>query len=1099
MASAEDNEGQLNSQNVDLVDCVPVDGGGTLLPAPLASLVSLATQSTSASLRFGTFIGSLALNGARASTLTGLELGRGMVDGILSLAGNDVSNHSRSPPSSEEADRLLRRSTSLIHTSLTHASLLVSTGFLLSSSILSVASNTFEHLLFTLESILGDTETSKAIAAIVHLIRQEFRNPETGVNGERVGLGDLLVGLIAFALLQRWGRNTTEQQLRESGGLEILWDVVILNDGTRADVITANKPGPGGQGATVGPGNQRRSHKGLQDASKRSSFISVTGEADTVEAIERRQSAPVAEVPLAPNSLEGRWPESEISQLLAKQLPDNANVLITTEETINKTITMDISGGELPDILPPPGVTILEENIESDLSKTAEDSNHPNTAPTSMSRYKVVFQSTQNRVWSSTPIAQPYLNAPAASAEETQAEPSLTTMEDSTLSTPVLNPPALVEGPDKLEFAGGKLPTAQELPVKTSLRHALKKKATPKANLASLWKRDTKRPTTKEDTHSIPKKVRTSSEGLPRTERGGVLRGGSDPMAAANYAGASGSYVRPSTPPNMYPPRERHRSSVSPQANVKTQRSTHAVKSGGSPKHMTMPRIIDETTESSPGADADPEPTPPPSSPVRHHRRSSSRAASIYTIESNNSELSLSLYRSGSNEEDDLAGFGGPLLRGGHVPGLFPHSHLVRNLIRFARFSSASYGSSFLKIMGIANANTAAQLKADDLHHYEHHSFSSHTRLPPSTILLSSFVDPQGGSNSSGKTGTEVPLVHYLSVDHESKAVVLTCRGTLGFEDILTDMTCDYDNLVWGGKAYRVHKGMHASARRLLEGGGGRVMEAIKKALNEFQDYGIVMCGHSLGGGVAALLALLISEPDATAASGSAFVTVSPLQRPPLRLTASRSGSGSALVEPLWLPSGRPIHVYAYGPPATLSSSLQRTTRGLITTVVNGQDVIPSLSLGTLHDFQAVALAFKTDTSNAKAEVRNRVWEGLTGKARGRPMSLVNERGGDYWVWSALKSLRAAMLSPKLVPPGRVYTVETQSVLQRDAFVSRETGSGSDLPNLGRPATRVVLTKVKDVETRFGELRFGSEMFGDHSPGRYETSLEALEKGVLDE
>ncbi|KAI9701132.1 MAG: hypothetical protein M1836_001801 [Candelina mexicana] len=1088
--------GNSIDQKDELANRATIDGGSTLLPAPLTSFVHLATQSTSASLRLGTFIGSLALDGARASTLTSLELSRGLIDGILSLAGNDVSEHSRSAHGRDEAGGLLLRSSALLHTSITHTSLLVSAGFLLSSSILSSASNAFQHLLSILESILGDTETSRAIAAIIELIRREFRNPETGVNGERVGLVDLLVGLIAFALLQRWGRKNTEQQLRESGGLQVIWDVVILDNGKRADVITASKEGADRQTPDTGYRYQPYSQKGSPHASKRSSFMSLTGELGTVEAIERHHSLSTAEVPMLSTPLEGRWPELEITRLLAKQLPEHAIISITTEETINKTITINVTGCELPDISPPPGVTIVEENIQSEVQRTTEDSGQTHMPSTGNSRYKVVFQSTQNQLWSSVPESQPYSKSLAASEEETPAAPVLTATENTRPSSPVSERPSLVDNPDKLHPSGGKSSLDQGLPMKTSLRQALKKKANPKANLANLWKKDPKRSATKDGIQFTPSNARIPSKGLARTESSGSPTSGSDRLAMSNHVGDAGNHFHPSVPENIHSATERHGRSGSPQASMKTQHPRKAVRHGGSPKHTSMPIISDVTIHSH--SDAVIEPQAPSSSSVKHHRRARSRASSNYTMESNNSELSLLLHQLGRNVDGNWAAFDKSLSNQGRILGLFPHAHLVRNLIRFARFSSASYGSSFLKIMGIATAKTVAQVKADQFHHYEHHSFSSHTRLPPSTILLSSFVDPQGGSDSSGNTGAQVPLVHYLSIDHESKAVVLTCRGTLGFEDVLTDMTCDYDNLVWRGKAYTVHKGMHASARRLLQGGGGRVMEAIKGALDEFPDYGVVMCGHSLGGGVAALLAILISEPDRAGISGSAFVTVSPLQRPPLRLTASYSGSVS-LPEPLWLPSGRPIHVYAYGPPATLSSSLRRITRGLITTVVNGQDIFPSLSLGTLHDFQAVAFAFKTDTSNAKSEIRNRVWEGLTGRARGRPISLVDERGGDYWVWSALKSLRAGMLSPKLVPPGRVYIVETHSVLQRDAFVPRMASSGSELPSLGRPATRVILTKVKDVEARFGELRFGSGMFGDHSPGRYETSLEALEEGVFDE
>jgi len=393
--------------------------------------------------------------------------------------------------------------------------------------------------------------------------------------------------------------------------------------------------------------------------------------------------------------------------------------------------------------------------------------------------------------------------------------------------------------------------------------------------------------------------------------------------------------------------------------------------------------------------------------------------------------------------------------------------------------------------MGITTSTGGTSTEMDTSHHHEHHSFSNHTQLPADTILLSSFVDPQGGSDSTGHTNTGVPMVHFVSLDHDSKAVVLTCRGTLGFEDVLTDMTCDYDELTWRGKAYKVHKGIHASARRLLDGAGGRVLATIKAALEEFYDYGLVMCGHSLGGGVTALLAIMISEPSG---SGSAFVTASEYQRPQLLLT-SAGDSGSA-PSTLRLPPGRPIHVYAYGPPATVSPSLRLATRGLITTIVNGQDLVPYLSLGVLHDLQAVALTFKTDDSGAKGEVRSRVWAGLTSSFTDRWYSCRRatqySEEDDQWAYSALKALRASMLSNKLFPPGEVFMVDAQPVLQRHAFTAPEGGG------LGRPATRSILKYVRSVEARFGEVRFGGSMLLDHSPGRYEASLSALGRGVLD-
>lgn len=89
---------------------MPATSGATLLPRPAASLVSWLTQYTSLSLRLGTFIGGVALDGARATTLTGLELSRAVIEGILTKAGRDVAIRSSGERGKEEAESLLERS-----------------------------------------------------------------------------------------------------------------------------------------------------------------------------------------------------------------------------------------------------------------------------------------------------------------------------------------------------------------------------------------------------------------------------------------------------------------------------------------------------------------------------------------------------------------------------------------------------------------------------------------------------------------------------------------------------------------------------------------------------------------------------------------------------------------------------------------------------------------------------------------------------------------------------------------------------------------------------------------------------------------------------
>lgn len=86
----------------------------TLLPRPVASLVTLITQSTSLSLRVGAFLGGFALDSARSTTLTGLELSRAVVEGILVRAGRDVVARSGDEYGRVEAETLLERSVRII-------------------------------------------------------------------------------------------------------------------------------------------------------------------------------------------------------------------------------------------------------------------------------------------------------------------------------------------------------------------------------------------------------------------------------------------------------------------------------------------------------------------------------------------------------------------------------------------------------------------------------------------------------------------------------------------------------------------------------------------------------------------------------------------------------------------------------------------------------------------------------------------------------------------------------------------------------------------------------------------------------------------------
>lgn len=94
--------------------------------------------------------------------------------------------------------------------------------------------------------------------------------------------------------------------------------------------------------------------------------------------------------------------------------------------------------------------------------------------------------------------------------------------------------------------------------------------------------------------------------------------------------------------------------------------------------------------------------------------------------------------------------------------------------------------------------------------------------------------------------------------DHKTRNIVIAIRGSISLRDIFTDLTATSDRFEADGLPpdTMAHKGMTIGAeyvqKRLRETG------IVDKALARYPEYGFVLTGHSLGAGVAALLALKI-------------------------------------------------------------------------------------------------------------------------------------------------------------------------------------------------------------------------------------------------
>ncbi|KAI9364622.1 hypothetical protein BD770DRAFT_424104 [Pilaira anomala] len=497
-----------------------------------------------------------------------------------------------------------------------------------------------------------------------------------------------------------------------------------------------------------------------------------------------------------------------------------------------------------------------------------------------------------------------------------------------------------------------------------------------------------------------------------------------------------------------------------------------------------------------------PAPPPPLPSPYLHKSNSFNSLASLSRT------LKTTTYHTTPSDSNTSSSTSRSLIRSPSVPAKlrqkqklpldsepslknFPRKHIVSNIAHFIRYASAAYGESFMRILGIGDIPSVLP----NSHHPNHHAFAHHTGVSIEDILLSSYTDT---TILSSVTHSKLhALVHYVTVDHSAQAIVLTCRGTLGLSDVLTDLTCDYkeftlptDQLPHAHnpdnknqpRHYVAHGGM-LEAAQLLATQKGKVFETIKKGLETHPNYGLVLCGHSLGAGVASLLSVLWSEETAHFLSRrmeddvrlDSFDAASIRREPCPFVTSELSG----------LPSGRPIHCYTYGSPCVMSLSLSEYCgQGLVTSVVHAFDIVASLSLGLLKDFKNVAVSLHED-SHVTDEIMNRVI--------GRYQKATEEEEHDQWFWALIKTMRADMRAEKLFPPSTVYLIESVPQLVQH---SKEESKGSATTKHKR-AHMVQLSRCDDVHARFSEIVFSRTMFMDHSPNMYEKAIKQLNKGLF--
>ncbi|KAL3116174.1 hypothetical protein niasHT_002298 [Heterodera trifolii] len=187
----------------------------------------------------------------------------------------------------------------------------------------------------------------------------------------------------------------------------------------------------------------------------------------------------------------------------------------------------------------------------------------------------------------------------------------------------------------------------------------------------------------------------------------------------------------------------------------------------------------------------------------------------------------------------------------------------------------------------------------------------------------------------------EVPFA--VLVDNKTRAIVVTIRGSASFMDLITDLSLsdellecsvdvDSDPILRNDKELdgrgevRVHKGMLRGARYVYETlMSNHVLEDL---VLECPGYSLVVCGHSLGGGIASLLALLLKAKYAD------------------------------------------VRCFAFGPPGpVISENGIADTEHNTLSIVLGDDVIPRMTTHSIHKLKQEIEREIVSTDRAKYEV----------------------------------------------------------------------------------------------------------------------------------
>lgn len=447
--------------------------------------------------------------------------------------------------------------------------------------------------------------------------------------------------------------------------------------------------------------------------------------------------------------------------------------------------------------------------------------------------------------------------------------------------------------------------------------------------------------------------------------------------------------------------------------------------------------------------------------------------------------------------------------------------------------------------------------------HHDEELFHRAGGLHRDHVTTGSYVEQAGpdgaptGASSTDEERSEVPRPsqprYYIVTDHKARKIILILRGSLTLGDIAADLTCESREFYFPDSNQNresssngqtatdsstgpvpfpateastsarsahhhdtevplVHEGMYETA--LGVGSIGRpVHRAVRAALEAQPGYALDLAGHSLGAGVAAVLAMLWADPETT-------------------LTTRASG----------LPPGHRVHAYCFGVPCVSSDKLGRRLEKLITSYVYSYDLVCRLSLGSIQDIRNACawILWEDQQSSRRSTNGNAAFDpsdrstplrvaALLTKAfehqSGRMKDPEERKQTEDDFLALRRTLEANMRNVHLFPPGQVIylfkggdlsdeqvqstevslagqattdqqtnTSSATSTKRQRAFVLRRSTFSSSTATT--PAAAAAGQQAKPdgkIENVFGQIAFSRKLLSCHMPQHYDLAIRGLE------